>query len=113
MALVPYTNTGINNAHIGGKVIEPGETREVDETLIPGYGQPVAEAENAEDIPNPFVDILAGSVKEVTAALVDLELGLEQLDELEALETSAEKPRKGVLEAIDNRRLELAQGEDA
>lgn len=112
MALVPYTNTGKNNMHIGGKVITPGETREVDETLIPDFGVSAGNPSNEDEIVrNPLSDILAGSVKEVADALIALDMA--QLDELDALETNAEKPRKGVLEAIDNRRLELAQGDDA
>lgn len=112
MALVPYTNTGENNIHIGGKVIVPGETREVDETLVPGYGQalePDADADRnpLDDETEALLAILAGKVADVVAALPTLSVA--QLDALENLETEAEKPRKGILEAIDARRLELAE----
>lgn len=112
MALVAYTNTGDNNIHIGGKVIAPGETREVDETLVPGYGQALeqvvdADQNSLDDETEALLAILAGKVAEVVAALPAL--SVEQLDALENLETEAEKPRKSILKDIEARRLALAE----
>ena len=35
MPYVPYTNNGSTDAHIGGRTIKPGETRDVDARFIP------------------------------------------------------------------------------
>jgi len=106
MALVPYANTGKTSVHIDGKTILPGESRAVDETQIPGYGVNRDDEEEAAEI-NPLAEVLLGNVPTVLAALADLTV--EQLLELESLETDSAQPRKGVLDGIDKRRLELAQ----
>jgi len=113
MALVPYTNTGKANIHLSGKTIQPGETREIDETQIPGFGVDENHIVDAIDMvePNPLALVLAGSVKEVTAALDGL--SADDLDILEALEGDAEHPRKGVLDAINKQQLALAQADVA
>jgi hypothetical protein len=108
MATVAYTNTGKNNVHIDGKTIHPGESREVDETQVPGFG---VSADHTEDdlkkVDNPLADILLGNIQSVMSALHDLTA--EQLADLESLEGDSATPRKGVLDGIDKRRLELAQ----
>lgn len=106
MALVNYTNMGKTPVHIDGKTIMPEESREVDETHVPGYGVN-AESKQKEPDSNPLAELLLGDVASVLSALSDLTA--EQLLELESLETDAAKPRKGVLDGIDRRRLELAQ----
>lgn len=106
MALKVYTNNTDHNMHIGGKTILPGESREVDETQIPGFG--VSEGDPDPDMPsNPLEELLQGNIASVSAVLITLTA--DQLDELESLEGNAEKPRKGVLDAINARQLELAQ----
>lgn len=106
MTLVNYTNTGATPAHIDGKTIMPGESREVDETQVPGFGVS-AELNEPLPEPNPLSEILLGNVPTVLAALADLTV--EQLLELENLEGDSAKPRGGVLDGIEKRRLELAQ----
>jgi hypothetical protein len=106
MALVNFTNTGKTCVHIDGKSIMPGESRQVDETQVPGYGIDAEYKEQEHEI-NPLAEILLGNVPSVLLALADLTA--EQLLELEILETDAAMPRKGVLEGIDKRQLELAQ----
>jgi hypothetical protein len=114
MALVAYTNSNEHPVHIDGKTIMPGESRQVDETQVPGYGANIktsadlAEPNHPEE-PNTLAEILLGNVPSILSALSDLTI--EQLRELENLETDAAQPRKGVLEAIDKRRLDLAQAE--
>jgi len=110
MGLIPYHNTGKTVKHIGGISINPNETRMVDETQVPKASQPIQDPEpepEPEAVPNPLADLLACSVPEIVAALPNF--GMEELEELEALETNMDKPRKGVLEALDKRRLEIAQ----
>ena len=108
MALVNYTNDGKTPVHIDGKTIMPGESREVDETHVPGYGVNAGSPPD-DDPENPLAEVLKGNVKSVLAALADLTV--EQLSELENLETDSVSPRTTVLEGIDKRRLELAQKE--
>ena len=110
MKMVAYHNTGKMAVHIGNKCIMPGATREVDETLIPGFKPPTPPKAETLDPTAELLSILDGSVGEVTAALVDLTA--EQLDVLEKAEQDG-KTRKGVIEAIAKSRLELAaQGDD-
>lgn len=106
MALVNFTNSGKTCVHIDGKSIMPGESRQVDETQVPGYGTNAKSEEQEHEI-NPLAEILLGNVPSVLLALVDLTA--EQLLDLEILETDSAQPRKGVLEGIDKRQLELAQ----
>jgi hypothetical protein len=108
MALVSFTNAGKTSVHIDGKTIWPGESREVDETQVPGFG---ANTESEDETPedNPLADLLRGNIQAVLAGLADLTA--EQLADLESLEGDAATPRKGVLDGIEKRRLELAQAE--
>lgn len=106
MALVNFTNTGKTPTHIDGKTIMPGESRQVDETQVPGYGI-AKEQKMAETEINPLAEMLLGNVPTVLAALA--ELTLDQLSELERMEGDSAKPRSSVLDGIEKRRLELAQ----
>jgi len=101
---IPYTNTTAKFVHVGGVMIPPGDTREIDERLHPDYRQPAPPAE--EDPVSELALILAGSVATILAgfdALAD-----EELAELRALEAGAGKPRTSLLKAIDEEALRRA-----
>lgn len=107
MKRIPYTNTTDAPAYVAGILIQPGETRMV-EALQLAKPAPMPAAAPAPDAPPPvLLDILDGSVKDITSALP--QLSAEQLDELETAEQNG-KTRKGVLEAIAAARIELAKG---
>ena len=111
MALIAYTNTGKTSVHIGNKTIRPGDTREVDETLVSGYKSPTAKQAPVE---GELDLLLKGSVKDVLAGLEAL--SDHDLDALEALENAAKPPRKGVLEGALKemlRRADLGASETA
>lgn len=102
MKLIPYHNAGRHAVHIGSKAIPPGETREVDATLVPGYRAAPVEA----DAPPPVTALLDGSAKDIVGALADLsDADLATLADVEA----EGKSRKTVLEAITAIQLGRAQ----
>lgn len=96
MRKVAFTNTTASFAHVGGVMIPPGDTRDVDARLVPGYQ---AEAAGAEPVvpADPLALVLAGKVAEVVAGLEALDD--DELDRLMVLEAESDRPRKGVLEA--------------
>ncbi len=105
---LPVTNHGTTMLHVGGKVIRPGETRHIDESLVPDDLKPAA-SQASEDAPDdPLLALLDGSVKEIEGALAGLSSA--QLDELEAAE-EAGKTRKGVIAAITAERLHRAEAQ--
>lgn len=105
MAIVAFTNNTKKTAHIGTKSIPAGETREVDETLLP-ITQP---REQVEQKPaNPLTELLTGNVQDVLSKLD--EYTADELGAIEQLETAGAN-RKGVLEGIANQLLVLAQAD--
>lgn len=66
---VPYTNTKDRPVSIGGKRINPGETRSVEQTFIPGYTSQAAPGPAPRD---PVLEILDDSVKAIVPKLADL-----------------------------------------
>lgn len=98
---------------MGGKLVPPGEGREVDaEFLLPGDA-PQAATELAADDRNPtagaddmsaFAQLPVNKLRPELPALSD-----EQLGKLEALERQREQPRSTVLAAIGELRLARAQ----
>lgn len=109
MGLKYVENTGRNVMFVGGKLIPPGEGREVDELLLPPELQdsPVAVAAAADpSVAQLVAELLKGNVKTVVAELVAL-TG-EALDLVETIEGGAEAPRKGVLAAVKAERLRRA-----
>lgn len=95
MPLIAFTNTKDHTVYMGNKSIAPGETREVEKTLLPSFkAQKPALAEPE----NPLVELLMGNVKSVLDALETL--SDEDLVVLQELEDEAENPRKGVLEGL-------------
>lgn len=109
MGLKYIENTGRNVMFVGGKLIPPGEGREVDELLLPPELQdsPVVVAATADpSVAQRVAELLKGNVKTVVAELVAL-TG-EALDLVETIEGGADAPRKGVLAAVKAERLRRA-----
>lgn len=111
MTQVPVTNSTQSNMHIGGSVLRPGETQLVEPHLVPpGLGEVSTQAN--DEPPVDHVLELQKSKGEVVIAQLTA-LSLDDLHALEALEASASKPRKGVLEAISAEHLRRASEENA
>lgn len=101
MALVPYTNTTTRHQHVAGKTIKPGETRMVDEQLLPRSPPPAQpETDSPTDSPGDLSleEIQALSVAKLREHLDGL--SADQLTELGMLEAESESPRSTALEAI-------------
>lgn len=106
MGQIAYYNDKPYPVHVGGKMILPGHCREVDAAAVQ---IPVATAEAAgPEQGDSVLDLLDGSVKDITAALPGLSEA--DLDQLEAAE-QAGKTRKSLLEALAAERLRRAQAE--
>ena len=96
------TNDTPDVMYVGGRMIAPGEGREVDE---PDEAPPVFE-EPVLDPDAPLREVLKGNVASVKAVVT--EFGDDTLARLVVLEGEAEKPRKGVLEALANEQIRRA-----
>ncbi|MBA8735326.1 hypothetical protein [Chromobacterium violaceum] len=101
---IPFYNDSEHYKTVGTMLIPPGETREVDATMLPGFA--AAELALDEDAPVHIVDaLLAGSLSELLSAIPVLAReDLEQLGERE----QAEGRRKDVLAAVSERLLTVA-----
>jgi len=112
MAKIPHTNTTENIQHIGNTTLWPGDTREVEESLIPGKAP---DQEAAPDPTDPIAELLAenkGVIERQIQARDETGrpiIDMEALLTLEAAENATEKPRKGVLSAIAEEKLRRAQ----
>ena len=109
MGLRYVSNDGPNTIYIGGKLIAPGEGREVDERLLP-RDQSMPTAELPAD-PGPSLDDLVGelrakSVKDIAAELPGLTQ--EALDRLAELEHGDPIPRKTLLAELGNEQIRRA-----
>ena len=102
MAKRYVTNETANMMYVGGRMIAPGEGREVD---VADDAPPVVE-EAVADPDEPLRELLKGTVAGVTAVLDGL--SLETLQRLQVLEAEGEKPRKGVMEALADAQIKLA-----
>ncbi|TKA91823.1 hypothetical protein FAZ79_00520 [Guyparkeria sp. SB14A] len=115
MALIPYHNDGKSTVHVGTKSIPPGETREVDETLLNRPRKPVDFNDLDADLTEAtgLGALLEKSVKDITAELDSL--NDEQLAELEQLEKDGKK-RSSLVSAIQQTMMTRAanqlNGED-
>ncbi len=112
MGMVPYTNESAKFEHLGGTTIPPGDTRMVDETLVPGYepagDKPAGAAEGGasddgkdeqEKLLAAITAMLALNVPDIQAKLP--ELSDKELDALELAESGSEgKNRTTLLQAI-------------
>ena len=96
------TNTTNSPIYVMGKMIPPGEVGVVDE---PGDAAP-AEPDREPTLAELVATLLEGSVAKVTEQLATL--SLDALDMATAQETAADKPRKGVLTALEDARLAAA-----
>lgn len=103
MNKVPYTNETDKFQHVGGLTIPPGETREVDPTMLPSYKPESARKEEAQS--DPIADLLKKKVADVSAALPGL--SDEDLATAEALEQDGQN-RKSLIEAIAAENLRRA-----
>ena len=101
MAKRYVTNDTPNMMYVAGMMIAPGEGREVEvaEDALPEVEEVVADPDE------PLRDLLKGTVAGVTAALDGL--SAETLVRLQDLEF-ADKNRKGVMEALGNALIALA-----
>lgn len=93
-------NPGPNTMFVGGKMIPPGEGRDIDESLLPAEHRDTAPAE-AEKQPS-LDELLADLLKKPVKELIDGLGGMTQeaLERMEALEGEAKKPRASLLQAI-------------
>lgn len=116
----PYTNTGITAVHIGTVRIDPGQTREVDPSMMDR--PPLQEAPQPAN--NDAMDeLLAGTVQEITAAIEarndDGTPVIADVDLAAAAEAEEEgQARKTLLEAFSQEHLarvreQLDRAEDA
>jgi hypothetical protein len=109
MNKIPVTNDTDHNMHIGGSVLRPGETQLVEPHLVPpGMGEVSTQASDEPPV-DPVLELQKRKGDIVIAELTAL--SLDDLHALEALEASASKPRKGVLEAITAEHLRRASTE--
>ena len=110
MGMKYIENTGSNVMFVGGKMIPPGEGREVDERLLPPELRDPAPAPAAPAEPSMaqlLAELLKGPVKAVVAKLP--ELSGDALAMAEAIEAGDDTPRKTVLEAVRAEQLKRAQ----
>lgn len=95
MKKVSYTNETRNFQHVGGVTVPPGETRDVDPSLLPDYQSEGAAPEAPPR--DPLAEMMTGSVKVISAELVHLS----DEDLARALQLEQEGlSRKSMLEAI-------------
>ena len=97
--------------YVGGKMIPPGEGREIDEAQLPAEHSdvPVPATEEPESdglTEADLLELLEGNVDQVTAALADLDA--EALIRLAALEAERSHPRVTIERAIEAERLKRA-----
>ena len=100
MNKTPYFNDTPNFIFLGGVMVPPYSTREVDENLLPR--EAAAEAEAPETEPDELAELLKGNVAEVLAKLPELDLAA--IEHLGGLEQTGQQ-RKGILGAIAERLL--------
>lgn len=107
MSKAHYHNTSESPVYIGGVMIPPGASREVNARLVPGATAPAVAQEPEVDA---IAALLDGTVKEIEAALEGL--SDEDLAKAEAAERAG-KDRKGVIEALAEETLRRAAAGDA
>jgi hypothetical protein len=106
MKSVPFTNIGETTAHIDGKRIEPGQTRDVDPSMIPERLRKAVTADEAEDEPvDDITRILDNNIPEIESLLPDL--SDDDLAKVKAAEMAG-KTRSGLMKAIGEEELRRA-----
>lgn len=104
---IAYTNAHAHTEFIGGVMIPPGETREIDATHHPDYCAPDTGA--GHDSPSHIVDVLqAGDVATLLAHIPAL--GVDDLQELSDREQAGAR-RENVLSALAEQLLTLASAQ--
>jgi len=103
-------NTGRDVMYVGGKMIQPGEGRDIDTDLLPSELQdPPAAAvgDSTPSVADLVAELQAKSVKAIAAEL--LHLTHEAIDLLADLEARADTPRTSLMGAIKAEQLRRAQ----
>lgn len=109
MGLKYIENTGKNVIFVGGKLIPPGDGREVDELLLPPElkdAAPPAVESGAPSVAEQVAELLRGSVKAIKEQLAGL--SGEALDLVDTIEGGAETPRVSLLAAVKAERIKRA-----
>lgn len=101
-------NNGPHTIYVGGKMIAPGENRDIDERDLPSEhrGLAVAVEEAAPGLDDLVNELRAKSVKDITDELAGLTP--EALDRLAELEQGDPIPRKTLLTALGDEHLRRA-----
>jgi hypothetical protein len=107
MAKKPYFNPGPSAMFVGGVMIPPNDSRDVDEQFLPTVDAPEAAVDEPPDPDANYREILAGTIAEILPTLADA--SDETLDALERLEQGHASPRKGLLGPIAELKLKRAQ----
>lgn len=105
-----YVNETAHTQFVGGRMIPPGEGRDVPLMYLPATHRPepvVVLAPEAPSLDALLADMMAHSVKHVVALLP--ELTHEALDRLAELEAEAAVPRKTLLAAVSAEQLRRAE----
>lgn len=108
MDYVPYTHPADakNTVSIAGKLFHPGDTRPIPRSLHPDPKVSRARKGAAPEAPaveDDMESLRSDSVPDITAKLPQLDD--DQLAELHDLESQDNKPRKGVLQAVEEEQL--------
>lgn len=101
-------NNTPNTIYVGGRMIAPGEGRDIDERDLPPEHReaPVVVVEAGPSLDDELAALLKGSVKEVAGTLGALTH--EALDRLADIESGYTHPRKTLLEAIADEKIRRA-----
>ena len=102
---VPYTNTKDRAVSIGGKRIAPGQTRLVEQTMIPGYKPPGPAPKAPSD---PVLELLDNSIKSIVPKLPDL--SEDEFERIRQAEADG-KSRSGLIEAFEEEALRRAEAQ--
>ena len=109
MRQIPVHNPGQETMYLAGLAIPSGETRFIDEDLVPASlkaGAPSAPAPAPTPVRDPIDVLLDASTKDIKDGVTARgETGApviadEQLEAMKAHEEGREKPRKGVIEVL-------------
>lgn len=102
------TNDSAEIIYVGGKMIPPGEGRDIDETLLPPEHRD-APADDEKQPPS-LDELLAEELKKPVKEMIEGLGGMTQeaLERMEVLEGEAKKPRTSLLQAIATEKVARA-----
>ena len=106
MKTVLWQNTTNIAVYKGGMLIQAGETREIPAHWVTVDVDASSEIVSSDDTPVSLETLLQSSLRDIEPILPDL--ALEQLQQTKQLENNKDKPRKGVIDAIDAEILKRA-----